>query len=69
MEFDITRIETKLGIFRLSGSLAMNTREPSIAYDKVEFMGTDGWCELDTHSNAGQAVLNQIASEIIEHLS
>lgn len=69
MEFEISRIETKLGIFRLSGLFTIHIGEPDVTYDKVEFMSTDGWCELDIHSNAGQAILKQIASDIIEHLS
>ena len=68
-KFSISRIHTKLGIFRLSGLFEVNLAKVNIKYSLAEFMGTDGWCELDLDSENAQILLSNIESEVIEHLS
>jgi hypothetical protein len=39
-----------------------------IKYEKVDFMGTDGWRELDLESPDTKDILNNIQSDVIEHV-
>lgn len=74
--FRISRIHTPGGIFRLSGHYGQQVERLSntqshaaqIVYEKVEFMGSDGWCELDLHNPHAQSVLANIEEEIRAHL-
>jgi hypothetical protein len=68
-QFSISRIHTNMGIFRISGLLVNSQTNTQITYEFVEFMGTDGWCELDWKSSKGRDILSQIESEVILHLS
>lgn len=67
--FKISRIHTKLGIFRLSGVVNDEVGPESIRYTSAEFMGTDGWCELDIQSEHSQNLLRNIRNEVLQHLS
>lgn len=69
MEFEISRIHTHSGIFRLSGQLFSTGCESRVAFKKVEFMGTDGWRNLDLESTSGKEILAKIRSEVISHLT
>ncbi len=68
MEFSIQRLPTSVGTFRLKGKLINVKSIQEISYVEAEFMGTDGWVEINTQSESGLAILNQIKSEVIEHL-
>lgn len=68
MQFEISRIDTKLGIFRLAGRLLFNATEANIHFSRVEFMGTDGWRGLNLDSTPSKSILSEIEPEIIEHL-
>jgi hypothetical protein len=39
-----------------------------IKYEKVDFMGTDGWCELDLESSNAKDILNNIQLDVIHHV-
>ncbi len=69
MNFQISRLNTKIGIFRLSGKLDQVNNTDKLNYKKVEFMGTDGWVELDLSSEHGQQICSRIETSVIEHLS
>lgn len=66
--FSISRLHTSCGIFRVAGSLDLLTNTQQVVYAKVEFMGTDGWCEIDLDSPNTVSVLSKIEREIIDHL-
>lgn len=67
--FTISRIHTKLGIFRLSGTYSNDSGFQGISYHSAEFMGTDGWCELDLKSDHALSVLQDIQVEVLQHLA
>ncbi|WP_220127543.1 hypothetical protein, partial [Vibrio tarriae] len=67
--FKISRIHTKSGIFRLSGVFNDEIALESIRYISAEYMGTDGWCELDLQSEHTQSLLRSIQTEVLQHLS
>lgn len=67
-KFSISRIHTHFGIFRLIGGIVATEKSVEIEYEKVEFMGTDGWCELDLNSSNANAILSMIQSDIIHHV-
>lgn len=67
--FKISRIHTKSGIFRLSGVINDEMSLESVRYFSADFMGTDGWCELDIQSEHTQNLLRSIKNEVFQHLS
>lgn len=69
MEFTINRINTVMGIFRLSGELLGHPEATAIRYSSAEFMGTDGWVAINTETAVGLSMLNEIKAEVIEHLT
>ncbi|ANW23132.1 hypothetical protein BA953_02350 [Vibrio coralliilyticus] len=68
MEFAIKRLKTSLGTFRLRGELIAYNSDEKINYEEAEFMGTDGWVEINTESEGGMAILEQIKTEVIINL-
>ncbi len=74
--FTISRIHTSNGIFRLAGHYSqcietpggMHNQTAQLAYSKAEFMGSDGWCEMDLNNPHAQNVLANIEEEIRAHL-
>lgn len=69
MEFTINRINTDMGIFRLSGELVGQPEATAIHYSSAEFMGTDGWVAINTETEVGLSMLSEIKAEVIEHLT
>ena len=67
--FKISRIHTKSGIFRLSGVINDEIGLENIKYISAEYMGTDGWCELNLQSEHTQRLLRSIQIEVLQHLS
>ncbi|WP_217909242.1 hypothetical protein, partial [Vibrio vulnificus] len=67
--FKISRVHTKLGIFRLSGILNNESGIKNISYISAEYMGTDGWCELNLQSEHTQNLLRDIQIEVLQHLA
>ncbi|MCF2859830.1 hypothetical protein L1286_20310 [Pseudoalteromonas sp. SMS1] len=68
-QFNISRLHTRAGTFRLSGVLSYEAKGHVIQYSKVEAMGTDGWCELDITSLGVRKALAEIHTAVIAHLS
>lgn len=68
-KFKISRIHTKLGIFRLSGILNNESSLKNINYISAEYMGTDGWCELNLQSYHAKNLLRDIRIEVLLHLT
>lgn len=70
--FNISRLTTERGIFRIAGKLTMNmpnsTVQPPIHITSLEIMGTDGWQALDIIADSLQPLLNELTSLVIEHL-
>ncbi len=67
--FNISRIHTSAGIFRLSGTLTLLENNAMLNYHAAEFMSTDGWCQLDLTRSQTQQILERIKPAIIEHLA
>ncbi len=67
--FKISRIHTKLGIFRLFGILNNESGIKNISYISAEYMGTDGWCELNLQSEHTQNLLRDIQIEVLQRLA
>ncbi|RXF04361.1 hypothetical protein [Pseudoalteromonas sp. PS5] len=65
MEFTITRIQTPIGIFRLKGFMPVTA---TISFSHAEFMGSDGWVEIDLESDGGRSILSRIEADVILHL-
>ncbi|MBQ4835711.1 MULTISPECIES: hypothetical protein [Pseudoalteromonas] len=65
MEFIITRIKTSIGIFRLEGNISASGL---LCFSTAEFMGTDGWVEIDLESESGTSILSKIEGEVASHL-
>lgn len=68
MKFSISRLHTSCGIFRLTGVLHSSEQSETIQYEQADFMGSDGWQELDLESAAAKAVLTSIQADVIRHL-
>lgn len=66
--FSISRIHTSHGIFRLSGRLHRSEAGNRLDYSKVEFMGTDGWCEMDLASEHTTLLLFNIEANVFAHI-
>ncbi|USD30361.1 hypothetical protein J8Z24_19705 [Pseudoalteromonas sp. SCSIO 43201] len=65
MEFTITRIQTPIGIFRLKGLMPETA---VLSFSHAEFMGSDGWVEIDLESDGGRSILSRVEADIILHL-
>ncbi|MBW3697725.1 hypothetical protein EK599_18760 [Vibrio sp. T187] len=65
MDFTITRIHTQVGIFKLKGDISVSCE---VCYSSAEFMGSDGWVEIDLKSEYGKSVLSKIESDVVRHL-
>lgn len=70
--FNISRLTTEKGIFRIAGSSAVNMPngavQPPIHITSLEIMSTDGWQALDISADSLQPLLNELTSQVIEHL-
>jgi len=72
--FNISRLNTALGIFRISGvsdseSLASSKIEiTKVEVTKFEIMGTDGWVLLNRSSENINGIINELMPSIKTHL-
>ncbi|ACJ31299.1 hypothetical protein swp_4663 [Shewanella piezotolerans WP3] len=70
--FNISRLTTEKGIFRIAGQLAVKmpneTAQPPIIITSLEIMSTDGWLALDISADSLQPLLNELISLVVEHL-
>ncbi|WP_299808681.1 hypothetical protein [uncultured Shewanella sp.] len=64
--FNISRLNTKAGIVKLSGDLEL---KGAIKISQLSIMGTDGWQALDISHQHSQNLIKQIKDELITHLS
>ncbi|MBE0349106.1 hypothetical protein PPEP_b1028 [Pseudoalteromonas peptidolytica F12-50-A1] len=40
----------------------------AISFSHAEFMGSDGWVEIDLESDCGRSILSRIEADVILHL-
>lgn len=66
--FALSRINTRYGIFRIIGAGSASGCSPQIRCVSVEFMGTDGWCEMDITLPQTMTILTGIQPDILQHL-
>ncbi len=67
--FNISRLNTNLGVFRVSG-LWCHENVPAllINIDSIEVMGTDGWVLLNQSSDHGLNLVKELTPIFITHL-
>lgn len=63
--FEISRIHTPLGIFRVSGEVS---DQNDLAISQLEIMGTDGWLFLNIQSGKVVNLIKQLESHLQAHL-
>lgn len=63
--FEISRIHTPLGIFRVSGEVS---DQNTMAISQLEIMGTDGWLFLDIQSAKVANLIKQLEPHLLAHL-
>lgn len=67
--FNISRISTNLGIFRVSGSWCHeDLPASSINIDSIEIMGTDGWVLLKQSNDKVLKLVKELTPIFIIHL-
>lgn len=69
--FEISRIDTRLGIFRVNGywcSKDVNDFTSNLKIKTLELMGTDGWVLLDHSSSQIIHLIEDIKQILLEHL-
>jgi len=64
-KFEISRIHTPLGIFRVSGEVS---DQNTLAISQLEIMGTDGWLFLDIQSKKVVNLIKQLEPHLQAHL-
>jgi hypothetical protein len=69
MKFEISRLNTPIGIFRLCGEFLDTSEAGMVHYSNAEFMGSDGWVAINIHSQAGLSLLHRIETDVIQHLT
>lgn len=65
LSFEISRIHTPLGIFRVSGKVFDRN---DLAISQLEIMGTDGWLFLDIQSKKVVNLIKQLEPHLLAHL-
>lgn len=68
-DFNISRINTVAGIFRLSGKVILINHNFEFEFSHVDIMSTDGWCQLDIQSKSTKSILDKIKLDVSKHLS
>ena len=63
--FEISRIHTPLGIFRVSGEVY---DQNTLAISQLEIMGTDGWLFLNIQSKKFVNLIKQLEPHLLAHL-
>lgn len=67
--FSISRINTELGIFRVSGDWCFNASYvENINLELIEVMGTDGWVLLNQTSESNAQLISELLPLIVSHL-
>ncbi|WP_138632672.1 hypothetical protein [Pseudoalteromonas phenolica] len=63
--FEISRIHTPLGIFRVSGGVS---EQNDLTISQLKIMGTDGWLFLDIQSTKVTNLIKQLEPHLLAHL-
>ncbi|WP_299004142.1 hypothetical protein [uncultured Shewanella sp.] len=66
--FNITRIHTPNGIFKLTGKTVTDTGSTKLQIDTLDILGTDGWITLDIKARHTQRLIHLIEADCIEHI-
>jgi len=67
--FNISRINTELGIFRVSGDWCFKIPDvENINLKSIEVMGTDGWVLLNITSEKNSQLINNLLPLLLSHL-
>ena len=67
--FTISRIDTDLGVFRISGLWCKKNLAPlSLDITLIEVMGTDGWLLLNHLADEVIILLEALTPTLFEHL-
>jgi hypothetical protein len=67
--FTISRINTKLGIFRVAGYWCHeNQAACKVAVSSIEMMGTDGWVLLNHASDNVVKIIAELTPTLTTHL-
>ena len=67
--FNISRINTDFGIFRVSGDWCFKKPEvESINIKSIEVMGTDGWVLLNQTNESNSQLINKLLPLFLSHL-
>lgn len=67
VEFNISRLNTRSGIVKLSGKYCPDVGE--IKAERFDIMGTDGWVRLDLENDQTLKLLADIHHEVFHHLN
>ena len=70
--FEISRIHTHRGIFKVSGKWQPQAATGSPVLESIsqlEMMGTDGWVALRLEDDAVKVLLDELAPVLLFHLS
>ena len=67
--FNISRINTDFGIFRVSGDWCFKKpKVENINIKSIEVMGTDGWVLLNSTSESNSQLINNLLPLFLSHL-
>jgi hypothetical protein len=67
--FNVSRINTDLGVFRVSGVWCFKQPEvENISLKSIEVMGTDGWVLLNKTSESNSQLINDLLPLLLSHL-
>ncbi len=67
--FNISRINTDFGIFRVSGYWCFKNPDlENIKVKSIEIMGTDGWVLLNITSETNVQLINNLMPLLLAHL-
>ena len=67
--FNISRLNTDFGIFRISGQwCAENPKLSNISVQSIEIMATDGWVLLNNARDANSQIISQLLPLLLSHL-
>jgi hypothetical protein len=68
-KFTISRINTSLGILRISGCWCHKNQDAcKLEVSSIEMMGTDGWVSLNYASDSVMNIIAELTSTITTHL-
>ncbi|WDE07578.1 hypothetical protein SG34_012220 [Thalassomonas viridans] len=69
VSFNISRINTPEGIFRLAGAWCRQSGlEEDLKIESIEILGTDGWVALKLSQPQVAALTGKLAPQLLAHL-